>query len=54
VARYLLEHAKVGVVPGNGFGAGGEGYVRISYAAPEAHLDEAVRRLQAMRERLDG
>ncbi|MDY7091397.1 MAG: pyridoxal phosphate-dependent aminotransferase [Acidobacteriota bacterium] len=52
VARYLLEHAKVGVVPGNGFGAGGEGFVRISYAAPEAHLDDAVKRLRSLRQRL--
>lgn len=52
VARYLLDHARVGVVPGNGFGAGGEGFVRISYAAPEDHLREAVSRLRAMRERL--
>ncbi|MCB1058067.1 MAG: pyridoxal phosphate-dependent aminotransferase [Acidobacteria bacterium] len=52
VARYLLQHAKVGVVPGNGFGDAGEGFVRISYAAPEAHLDEAVTRLRAMRETL--
>lgn len=52
VVRYLLEHAKVGVVPGNGFGNGGEGFVRISYAAPETHLDDAVQRLRAMRQRL--
>lgn len=54
VARYLLEHAKVGVVPGNGFGAAGEGFVRISYAAPEAHLDEAVERLRRLSEGLGG
>ncbi|HSF40171.1 MAG TPA: pyridoxal phosphate-dependent aminotransferase [Thermoanaerobaculia bacterium] len=48
VVRYLLEHAKVGVVPGNGFGAGGEGYVRISYAAPEDQLEEALERLRRL------
>lgn len=46
VVRYLLQHAKVGVVPGNGFGAGGEGYIRISYAAPEAQLEQALERLR--------
>jgi aminotransferase len=48
VVRHLLRYAKVGVVPGNGFGAGGEGYVRISYAAPEAQLQEALERLRRM------
>ena len=47
-ARYLLETCKVAVVPGTGFGAAGEGYVRISFAAPEAHLTAALDRFRRM------
>lgn len=43
----LAENAKVAVIPGATFGPGGEGYVRISYAASEADLREAVNRIKA-------
>ena len=33
VAEYLLEHAKVALVPGSAFGSEGEGYLRISMHA---------------------
>lgn len=46
VARHLLERAKVAVVPGDAFGACGEGHVRISFAAPEAQLQEALARFR--------
>lgn len=42
----LAEQAKVAVIPGASFGPGGEGYVRISYAASEADLNKAVDRIQ--------
>lgn len=42
----LADEAKVAVIPGASFGPGGEGYVRISYAASEADLKEAVSRIQ--------
>ena len=42
----LAEKAKVAVIPGASFGPGGEGYVRISYAASEADLKKAVERIQ--------
>jgi aminotransferase len=35
------------LIPGISFGAGGEGYVRISYAASMENLHKAVERLTA-------
>jgi aspartate/methionine/tyrosine aminotransferase len=42
----ILEQAKVGVTPGIDFGAGGEGYLRLSYANSRENLAEALRRLE--------
>lgn len=42
----LADEAKVAVIPGASFGPGGEGYVRISYAASEADLKKAIERIQ--------
>lgn len=42
----LLEHAGVAVVPGDAFGAGGEGYVRIALVQPSERLAEASERIQ--------
>ncbi|MCY0885570.1 MAG: aminotransferase class I/II-fold pyridoxal phosphate-dependent enzyme, partial [Firmicutes bacterium] len=50
-ADRFLEEADVVVAPGTGFGAGGEGFVRISLTAPEADLAEAARRLGAVLQR---
>jgi aspartate/methionine/tyrosine aminotransferase len=41
----LLERAHVGVTPGVDFGAAGEGWLRFSYAASDATIDEALARL---------
>ncbi len=41
----LLHEAKVGIAPGVAFGAGGEGSVRICYAAERAILEPAMERL---------
>lgn len=41
----LLQEAKVGLAPGVAFGAGGEGSVRICYAAERAILEAAMERL---------
>ncbi len=41
----LLESTGVWLTPGSGFGEQGEGYFRLSLAAPEERLNEAVRRL---------
>jgi aminotransferase len=36
----------VAVVPGNAFGACGEGFVRCSYAASLQEISEAIRRME--------
>jgi hypothetical protein len=41
----LLQETRVGIAPGVAFGAGGEGSVRICYAAERAVLDPAMERL---------
>ncbi len=41
----LLHQARVGLAPGVAFGAGGEGSVRICYAADRSVLDPAMERL---------
>lgn len=44
-ARDLAFKNKLAVVPGSAFGPGGEGYIRLSYAASLATLQEAMSRL---------
>ncbi len=44
-AEKLLIEAKVAVVPGNVFGANGEGHIRLSYAASVENLTEAIERM---------
>ncbi|MET1249387.1 pyridoxal phosphate-dependent aminotransferase [Sporolactobacillus sp. STCC-11] len=41
----LAYKAKVAVIPGGSFGPGGEGYIRISYAASMEQLTEAMSRI---------
>ncbi len=43
-AELLMEEEGVIVLPGAGFGAGGEGFFRISFIVPPARLEEAARR----------
>lgn len=43
--RRLLEETRVGLAPGVAFGAGGEGSVRICYAAEQSILEPAMARL---------
>ena len=43
-ADRLMDNEGVVVLPGSGFGAGGEGYFRISFIQTEARLAEAARR----------
>jgi len=42
----LLERKKVAIVPGDAFGASGEGYVRIAYAQSISKLSEAMGRIE--------
>jgi aspartate/methionine/tyrosine aminotransferase len=44
--RRLLEETRVGLAPGVAFGAGGEGSVRICYAAERSILEPAMARLR--------
>lgn len=45
-AQRLLKEAGVAAVPGQVFGAGGEGYIRCSYATGMSQLQEAVDRIE--------
>lgn len=45
-AMKLLDEEKVAVVPGNAFGAGGDGFVRCSYATAYDKLEEALHRME--------
>jgi LL-diaminopimelate aminotransferase len=48
-ADLLLEEAGIMVTPGHGFGKTGEGYVRFAFTLPEEELQEAARRLVALK-----
>jgi aminotransferase len=41
-ANGLLERQRVAVIPGTAFGASGEGFIRISFAANEATIQQAL------------
>jgi aspartate/methionine/tyrosine aminotransferase len=47
LARDLLNEAHVALIPGESFGDNGAGYLRLSYAASEAELREALQRMKA-------
>ena len=51
-AQRLLTEEHVAVVPGSSFGAGGEGFVRASYATAYEQLEEALRRIERFVNRL--
>jgi LL-diaminopimelate aminotransferase len=44
----LLEQTGVVVTPGNGYGAQGQGYFRLSLTVPDQRLEEAARRIRAV------
>jgi LL-diaminopimelate aminotransferase len=43
---HLLEKAGIVTTPGNGFGAPGEGYVRMTVCTSKERLSEAVERMK--------
>jgi len=47
ITNYLLEEAKIAVVPGSVFGNYGEGYIRISYANSYENLEIAMNNMDA-------
>jgi aminotransferase len=49
---YLLEEAKIAVVPGHVFGDFGEGYIRISYANSYENLEKAMENMHAALKKL--
>lgn len=53
-ARSLLEAEGVSVMPGTAFGAGAQGWLRMSLTVPDARLTEACRRITAHAGRLTG
>jgi aspartate/methionine/tyrosine aminotransferase len=46
LAKYLVKEHKVAVVPGSIFGKGGEGYLRLSFAASIEQLKEGIARIK--------
>jgi aspartate/methionine/tyrosine aminotransferase len=51
ICERLLEEAGVGLVPGSGFGAQGEGFVRMTIAAADEDVEEGFRRIVEWAER---
>ncbi len=51
-SKYLLEKAKVLVVPGTEFGKYGEGFIRMSYATSYQKIEEAMDRIEKAVKRL--
>jgi len=49
LALKFLEQAGVVVTPGSGFGRCGEGFVRFSITVPTERIEEAVRRIEALK-----
>jgi aminotransferase len=52
-AEKLLMEEKVAVVPGNAFGASGEGFVRVCYAASMENIFEALKRINRFMGRMN-
>ena len=46
INSFVLEKAKIAVDPGEWFGAGGEGFVRMNFACPRSIIAEAMARLK--------
>ena len=48
LAEHILEKAGILLVPGSGFGEGGEGCLRMSFAASTESLETALKRLKTL------
>lgn len=44
--EFFLEEARVGLNPGENFGKGGEGFVRLNFGCPRSMLTEALERMK--------
>jgi len=47
-ANFLLDKARVGVVPGSAYGQSGEGYVRLSFANSKENIEKAMERMEKL------
>lgn len=54
LSQYFLDQAKIALVPGDVFGPGGEGYLRMSFAASYESIVEGCERLKAAVAQLRG
>jgi aminotransferase len=52
--KRLLEEEKVAIVPGNAFGAAGEGHVRLAYAVSIQTINKALEGIERFLKRLNG
>ena len=52
LSAYLLENAKIALVPGDVFGPGGEGYLRMSFANSYENVVEGCEHLRQAVEQL--
>ncbi|RLJ02602.1 MAG: pyridoxal phosphate-dependent aminotransferase [Candidatus Aenigmatarchaeota archaeon] len=52
LCEYLLDKAKVAVVPGSDFGRYGEGFIRLSYATSLERIKEGMKRMKSALEEL--
>ena len=48
LADHLLKNAGIAVLPGTGFGPGGEGYLRFSYASSIENIKEAIEKMKEL------
>jgi len=53
LANYLLDEAGVALLPGSSFGAGGEGYLRLSYANSVENIQRALEQMENALNRLN-
>lgn len=54
IADYLLDEARVAVVPGDSYGLGGDRCIRMSFATAEEDLREALSRMDAAIRKING
>lgn len=52
LANYIIEEAKVCLLPGTAFGSQGEGFLRLSYASSLDSINEGIRRLKVAMEKI--
>jgi len=51
---WWIDEARLGLNPGDSFGSGGEGFMRLNFAVPKSMLKEAMDRLEEAYGRFEG